>query len=141
MADTKPIVRQGGCLCGHVRFEAVGEPSEPVGNCHCRLCQKASGAAFVTWAIFPMDAVTWLEAEPKWFRSTDFAERGFCPECGASISIHDFEARTLDLPVVLFDDPDALAPQEDIWLENRRAWVALDSRLAHFQRSGPESDK
>lgn len=88
-----------------------------------------------------MDAVTWLNAPPKWFRSTDFAERGFCPECGAPVAIHDFEARTVDLPVVLFDDPDAFPPQDDIWLESRRAWVALDPRLAHFQHSGSEDEK
>jgi len=141
MGDVKQTVHEGGCLCGHVRFSVVGEPCEPVGNCHCRLCQKSSGAAFVTWAIFPMDAVTWLKAQPKWFRATDFAERGFCPECGASVSIHDFAARTLDLPVVLFDDPDVFPPQDDIWLESRRAWVALDPQLAHFQHSGSEDEK
>lgn len=137
MSDNPYTVREGGCLCGHVRFRVVGEPSETVGNCHCRTCQKASGAAFITWAIFPMEHVTWLRAEPRWFGSTDFAERGFCPECGAPVTIHDFNARTLDLPVVLFDDPDALAPQDDIWLARRCAWVVPDPALTHYPGSGP----
>lgn len=129
---------EGGCLCGHVRFRVTGAPSEPVGNCHCRLCQKASGAAFITWAIFPMARVTWTTAAPTWHSATDFSARGFCNRCGSPLTIHDFLYKTYDLPVALFDEPDAFRPQDEIWLESRRAWVALDPALAHYGRNGPE---
>lgn len=131
-------VHEGGCLCGHVRFRVEGEPVEPVGNCHCRVCQKASGAAYMTWAIYPQAPVTWLRAQPKWFRSTDFAERGFCPACGSPVAIHDFDHNTVDLPIVLFDNSDALRPVNDIWLQSRIDWVVLDPALAHHQDSGED---
>ena len=132
---------EGGCLCGHVRFRVSAPPVEPVGNCHCRLCQKASGAAYVTWAIFKETDVTWTAAPPKWHRSTDFAERGFCPHCGSTVSIHDFTYQTMDLAVALFDNPNAFAPEDDIWRESRINWVALDPALPHYQRAGPEHEE
>ena len=33
----------GGCLCGMLRYEAVGEPLY-IGHCYCTDCQKASGS-------------------------------------------------------------------------------------------------
>lgn len=132
---------EGGCACGHVRFRVTGAPSGSVGNCHCRACQKASGAPFMTWAIFPKAQVAWIGAELSWYRSSTFAERGFCSQCGTPISIHDFASETYDLPTVLFDDPERFAPVEDIWLDSRRTWVVLDEDLNHYPRSGPGGDE
>lgn len=137
--ESKP--QDGGCACGYVRFRVTGAPIEPVGNCHCRACQKASGAAFMTWAIFSMGQVEWIGAEPSWYRSSPIAERGFCPRCGTPLSIHDFKSETYDLPTVLFDDPERFAPEEDIWLNSRRTWVALDENLNHYSGSGPGGDE
>lgn len=39
---------RGSCLCGAVRFTAR-LPSRWVAHCHCTRCQRAHGAAFVTW--------------------------------------------------------------------------------------------
>jgi hypothetical protein len=38
--------RTGGCLCGAIRYETVGEPVFTL-RCHCRDCQRQSGAAHV----------------------------------------------------------------------------------------------
>jgi len=48
---------EGGCLCGAVRFVAVGRPYR-VGLCHCLDCRKNHGALFHASAIFPEEAVT-----------------------------------------------------------------------------------
>jgi hypothetical protein len=36
----------GGCLCGGVRFE-IDAPLGPIIYCHCSLCRRVSGSAFV----------------------------------------------------------------------------------------------
>ena len=38
----------GSCFCGAVRFE-VDLPSLFCGHCHCSMCRRSNGAAFVTW--------------------------------------------------------------------------------------------
>ena len=42
----------GGCLCGAVRYEVSQLPDDDVGYCHCRMCQKATGALFGYFVIF-----------------------------------------------------------------------------------------
>jgi hypothetical protein len=76
----------GSCLCGALAFECT-LPTKWVAHCHCSLCRRAHGAAFVTWAGLP-DAqfrVTAGEAQLHWYRSTPEAERGFCATCGSTL--------------------------------------------------------
>ena len=56
----------GRCLCGAVRFEC--DEVEPImaGNCHCRNCQRSSGAACVTALFFPKDSVR-ITGHPCYF--------------------------------------------------------------------------
>ncbi len=96
--------RSGGCQCGAVRFrvEDIGRAS----ICHCRMCQKATGGFFGPY----VDAVglTWTKVEPKRFRSSEAAERGFCEACGTPLT---FEAKgETGLSIGAFDDPATIAP-------------------------------
>ncbi len=72
----------GGCLCGRVRYRVTG-PLRPVVACHCRMCRKTSGHHVAATAA-PPDRVA-ITGEPKWYRSSPQAERGFCPECGSNL--------------------------------------------------------
>jgi hypothetical protein len=38
----------GGCLCGAVRFR-VELPTLFCAHCHCSMCRRNHGAAYVTW--------------------------------------------------------------------------------------------
>ncbi len=76
----------GSCLCGDVRF-TVDWPSLWVAHCHCTLCQRAHGAAFVTWFGMADDRARIDDAAGslRWFVSSPGAERGFCARCGSSL--------------------------------------------------------
>lgn len=130
-------MHEGGCLCGAVRYRAAGRPNN-VTNCHCRICQKAAGAAFVTWAEFPAAAVSWLAGTPRWYRSSDTAERGFCPSCGTTLTFRYLGGGALDVAAVTLDDPDALPPEDELWTASQRDWVPGDERLPRYPRArGP----
>lgn len=79
----------GGCLCGAIRYETRGVPAR-VTLCHCRYCQRATGAGFMINANFERAALALSGAEPA---VHDHRSEGsgkiihihFCPACGTKL--------------------------------------------------------
>ena len=74
--------RTGRCLCGAVTFTAKGlEPT--LAACHCGMCRRWTGGPLL--AISPGE-VEWVgEDRIATYRSSEWAERGFCSSCGTSL--------------------------------------------------------
>ena len=85
---------RGGCLCNGVRYEYQGEIQE-ISMCHCSMCRKAQGSAFV--AICPIDSarftITKGQELLKEYRAVPHKARVFCSHCGSPL----YSARD-DLP-------------------------------------------
>ncbi len=67
----------GGCLCGAVRYRVSGPPLRGT-ICHCSLCRKSSGSAFLVWAIFRKDQLSWTQGVPDSVQATSKVIREFC---------------------------------------------------------------
>ncbi|MBP5857554.1 GFA family protein [Marivibrio halodurans] len=84
LSDSGVTSASGGCLCGAVRFRVEG-PLRPTVGCHCEQCRRTSGH-FVNATNCAVDHLHFEADEGlRWYRSTDFAERGFCATCGSSL--------------------------------------------------------
>ena len=122
---TEPVsgkVREGGCLCGAVRYRLAGEPVVTF-YCHCRMCQRAAGAPVVAWATVRAAAFAWTGAEPRRHRSSAKAERFFCVECGTPLAAQTLaEPDLLDLAVATLDDPADAPPERHDWESSRLPW-------------------
>lgn len=139
MSNNDPDVRRGGgCLCGAIRYETVGEPTT-VGHCHCTLCRRASGAAFVTWAVFPAGAFAFTKGAPKIIRSSPKAERAFCGACGTPLWFRYTEGPAdVDVTAATFDNPSEFVPQYAIWTSSRLPWLELEGHLPSYPDDGPD---
>ena len=76
----------GQCLCGSVCFK-IDMPTNWMAHCHCSMCQKAHGSAFVTWVGVNKVQVNIDDSDKRliWFKSSKDAKRGFCSNCGSTL--------------------------------------------------------
>jgi hypothetical protein len=115
----------GGCLCGAVRYLAGADPIRVV-SCHCGVCRRVSGAAFMTFVHFPAGAFAWAGRAPQRYRSSAAAERGFCPVCGSTLSMHEAVlADRVQVSLGSLDRPDLVRPDDHVWTSSQLPWLEL----------------
>lgn len=74
-------IHSGSCLCRAVTFSVSG-PLDDVCICHCTMCRRQTGH-FLASTNVALAAVALTGADRvRWYRSSEVAERGFCPDCG-----------------------------------------------------------
>ena len=121
----------GSCLCGKLRFTA-NLPTLWVAHCHCTLCQKNAGAAFVTWAGFNEQDVQIDDSNKtlKWYSATENAYRGFCNECGSTIFFKSARwLGELHITVVNIHEEIDRSPQMHVNWSSHQAWLHLADDL------------
>jgi hypothetical protein len=127
----------GGCACGALRYEAATRPLE-TGFCHCRLCQKTTGAPVLVFASFSAADFRYLSCEPRIFESSSHGAREFCPTCGTQIAYRDIEnAKTIDVNVGSLDDPSCVRPECHIWYGSKLPWLETGDSLPRYEKSKP----
>jgi hypothetical protein len=129
------MIREGGCLCGAVRFKCEGEPIN-VRICHCRKCQKAMGSPFFARALFDQSALT-VEGDTASYASSAAIDRVFCKKCGTRLFAWRTKAHTAGIALAAFDDRHAFAPTEHIWVTEKMNWVRLDDGLPQYPETFP----
>jgi hypothetical protein len=129
------MIREGGCLCGAVRYRAEGEPIN-VRACHCRNCQKAMGSPFFARALFPQTALS-VEGETNRYPSSPTLERVFCKTCGTRLFAWRKNGTAAGVALATFDDRNAFAPTEHIWVAEKMDWVKLDDGLPKYPGMPP----
>ena len=94
--------RQGSCLCGTVKLTTATPDNSHVSACHCTTCRKWGGGPFLA-----VECGTGVEFDGcdsiGIYNSSDWAERGFCRECGTHLFYRLKDADFYALPVGLFE--------------------------------------
>ena len=91
---------KGSCLCGAIEVEA--DDRNEVGLCHCSMCRRWSGGPM--FAVHCETGVRFSGGTPSTYRSSDWAERGFCSTCGTHLFYHLLPSNEYILPAGLFQD-------------------------------------
>lgn len=115
--------QKGACLCSEVRL-TVNAASNDVGLCHCSMCRKWGGGP-----LFAVECSSNIDIEGNQYvsvySSSDWAERGFCSNCGT----HLFYRLKLDghyaIPVGLLDDGPNWVLDEQIFIDEKPSFYSL----------------
>lgn len=131
----------GGCLCGDLRYEARGEPLW-TGYCHCRWCQRQSGAAFIVFVMFAASNFNWIQGELATYASSSGVERGFCARCGSTLTFARPTRNEISVVSGSLDDPNSIQPKEHIFTVHQASWLRVDDDLPRRGRFPPgEEDR
>ena len=130
MNDPTTFLAEGGCDCKAVRYRMESAPLF-VHCCHCRWCQRESGASFALNAMIESDRVVNLGAAPERVDTPSASGLGQkvarCPVCKVAVWSHYAGSG----PVVSFvrvgtlDNPDLLPPDIHIFAASKQPWLQL----------------
>lgn len=130
MSASDSFSLEGGCTCRAVRYRMATRPLF-VHCCHCRWCQRETGASFALNAMIEADRVALLQGEIEVVNTPSSSGKGQkisrCPRCriavwsnyaGAGDAVHFIRVGTLD-------EPDRLPPDIHIFTASKQPWVVL----------------
>ena len=129
----------GGCHCGAIRYEADEAPFSS-SYCHCRTCQRAYGSAFGLFASFHQNVFRFTQGKPKTYKSSPWAELGFCENCGSTLTmmyikplIHNTRRlEKIAISVGTLDHPENVEPTEHGYVDTQLPWLKIVDGLPRY---------
>jgi len=121
---------EGGCTCRAIRYQMISAPLF-VHCCHCRWCQRETGASFALNAMIEADRVVVLKGEPEVVATPSNSGKGQkiirCPTCRIALWSNYSGAGDLVrfVRVGTLDEPDRLPPDIHIFTASKQPWVIL----------------
>ena len=123
----------GKCLCGAVTFTA--EKVDPhLHACHCSMCRKWGGGPFL--AVDTGEVTFEGEEHIKRYTSSEWADRGFCTECGSNL-FYFLKPRAMYIMAAgCFDDEEQFSLAGEIFIDEKPA--GYDYAGEHPRQTGEE---
>jgi len=127
----------GGCTCRAVRYRMTTAPII-VHCCHCRWCQRETGASFALNAVIEADRVVVDSGKPELVVTPSASGKGQkilrCPTCKVAVWSHyagGGEAFSF-IRIGTLDEPDRLPPDLHIFTASKQPWVTLPDGARAF---------
>lgn len=132
----------GGCACGALRYTCTARPFFSC-NCHCRACQRLSGAPFVS--AFNMAANSFAPNDAPMVAFKRPSDAGHevttrsCAQCGTRLFAQSAGNRAIvGIFAATLDDPSLFAPAANVYVAEAAPWAIIDQTLLSFRRMPPK---
>lgn len=128
---------EGGCDCKAVRYRLQTSPII-VHCCHCRWCQRETGASFALNAMIESDRVISLGIDPQLIDTPSESGAGQkiarCPKCMIAVWSHYSGSGpvTCLIRVGTLDNPDLFTPDIHIFTASKQPWVIIPNNVPAF---------
>lgn len=121
MSNLSNIV-QGSCLCGTVNLSTTIK--QEIAACHCHTCRKWGGGAFL--AVENESDVNFIgEENIGIYQSSEWAERGFCKQCGTHLFYRLREGKQYYIPVGIFDNVKDFVLTHQVFIEQKPEYYSF----------------
>jgi len=132
-------VRQGGCRCGRVRFEASGQPLLTMA-CHCKGCQRMTASAYSLSDTYPAQAFKVTEGEIVLGGLHGPTRHHFCDHCKSWLYTEpDGLPDIVNVRSTMFDQTDEQRPFVEVFTGEGLPWAR--TRAEHSYETLPPEDE
>ena len=143
------LEHEGGCLCGAIRYRVTSDPVR-VTFCHCRFCQRSSGAAYAVEPIFNRTDFSIVRGTAATYQhrseeSGKILTVSFCRKCGTKVFL-DFERfpNVCGVYAGTFDNPNWFSRSPDvarhIFLESAQRGTMIPAGMLTYQKHATRND-
>ncbi len=127
------MMQTGSCLCGGVAFTLNG-PLRSAVACHCIQCRKTSGHYWSATSVKTEHMTLTASDSLLWFQSSQFARRGFCNVCGASVFYERDGTGNTAIAAGCLDDPTGIKEVAHIFTDTMGDYYDLPEGPAKSAR-------
>jgi hypothetical protein len=114
---------KGSCLCGAVSLSS-SSLEHHVAACHCNMCRKWGGGALL--GVESNGDVSFSgEENIGVYQSSEWAERGFCKQCGSHLFYRLKENNHYYIPVGILDQDDDLVFDLEVFIEEKPQYYSF----------------
>ena len=132
------VALEGGCTCKAVRYRVTAEPLI-VHCCHCRWCQRETGASFALNAVIETTNVVALATPPELVHTPSQSGKGQkihrCSQCRVAVwsNYAGGGDAFVFVRVGTLDAPDRFPPDVHIYCSSKQPWVVIppDAKAYH----------
>ena len=139
------MIAKGKCLCGCVELQVeLPDPEIEMAACHCSMCRTWLGGPMLAIDSGVLKTITG-ESNIRRYKSSDWAERGFCKQCGTSLFYYLAPAKQYHFPVGLLDESAQFEMNLEIFVEEKPDYYSFANKtetmtgaevFAHFENEG-----
>ncbi len=121
---------EGGCTCGGVRYRMGSFPLF-VHCCHCRWCQRETGASFALNALIESERLQVLEGQPESVPLPSQSGKGQnvwrCPSCRVALwsNYAGFGDAVSFVRVGTLDHAEQMPPDIHVYTDSKQPWVVI----------------
>ncbi len=115
----------GRCMCGAIKILATAKKPSVVA-CHCDMCRRWSAGPFM--AVNCQTVTFEGDENIGRVRSSEWAERGFCTQCGSNLFYHLVESGYYQISAGLFDDQSMLRMSLQVFTDSKPPYYEFENR-------------
>jgi hypothetical protein len=94
------------------------------------------GSPFFARALFNQSALT-VQGDTARYASSETLDRVFCTRCGTRLFAWRTNGTAAGVALAVFDDRNAFAPTEHIWVAEKMDWLKLEDGLPQYAEKPP----
>ena len=126
---------KGRCECGKVRYQVDGKLMD-FSHCHCSICRRLHGAAFVTWGGVKRAEFSYTagESEVKKYAFSENSDSVFCSHCGSRLLVDSkTEANMLYIAMGTVDGEVTCPKGVHEYVGSKASWYEIADDLPQYE--------